>query len=117
MNLLPNELIEQRIFSIRGIRVMIDRDFADLYEVETKYLNRQVKRKIEHFPDEFIFQLSIEEKNEQVTNWHRFNSMKHITSLPYVFFENCVAMLYCVLKSKRAIKMSINVIKTFIKLR
>ena len=68
--LIQQERIESRIFMIRNQRVMIDRDLADLYGVETKYLNRQVKRNIEHFPKEFSFQLTAEEKMEVVTNWH-----------------------------------------------
>ena len=71
-NLLPVELIESKIFLIRGQKVMIDRDLAVLYGVETKYLNRQVKRNIDRFPEEFMFRLSDKEKNELVTNWHRF---------------------------------------------
>lgn len=67
------EAVESKIFLIRGQRVMIDRDLADLYDVETKNLNRQVKRNIERFPREFMFQLTKEEKKELVTNWHRFN--------------------------------------------
>jgi 2,3-bisphosphoglycerate-independent phosphoglycerate mutase len=66
------ENIEQKIFLIRGQRVMIDRDMADLYQVETKQLNRQVKRNRERFPAEFMFQSTTEEKEQLVTNWHRF---------------------------------------------
>lgn len=69
------EDIENKIFLVRGKRVMIDRDLADLYGVETKNLNRQVKRNIERFPSEFMFQLTKQEKKELVTNWHRFNSI------------------------------------------
>jgi len=87
------EQIEQKIFLVRGQKVMIDRDLAELYGVETKYLNRQMKRNIERFPQEFMFQLTREEKNQLVTNWHRFQSMKHSTSLPHVFTEHGVAML------------------------
>jgi hypothetical protein len=96
---------------------MIDRDLARLYGVETKHLNRQVKRNIERFPEEFMFQLTLEEKRELVTNWHRFASLKHSSTLPYAFTEHGVAMLASVLKSERAIKISIHIIKTFVKLR
>ncbi len=65
-------VIEERIFLIRGQKVMVDRDLAELYGVETKHLNRQVKRNIDRFPEEFMFQLTLKEKNELVTNWHRF---------------------------------------------
>lgn len=63
--------IEGRIFVIRGRRIMLDRDLAELYGVETKYLNRQVRRNKERFPDEFMFQITQKEKNELVTNWHQ----------------------------------------------
>jgi len=74
--LITVEEVEQKFFLIRNCRVMIDRDIAELYGVETKYLNRQVKRNKERFPEEFMFQLTKEEKDELVTNWHRFASMK-----------------------------------------
>lgn len=115
--LVPRGAIEQQIFLIRGQRVMVDRDLAVLYGVETKYLNRQVKRNKQRFPREFMFRLSESEKNELVTNWHRFESMKHSSVLPYVFTEHGVAMLANVLNSERAVKISIIIIKTFVKLR
>jgi phage regulator Rha-like protein len=116
-NLIKPEGIEQFILLIRSNRVMIDRDLADLYGVETKYLNRQVKRNPRRFPIEFMFQLNPEEKNELVTNWHRFSSLKHSTYLPFVFTEHGVAMLATVLNGERAVRMSIQIIKTFIRVR
>ncbi|MBU2600483.1 ORF6N domain-containing protein, partial [bacterium] len=89
--LILQETIEQRIFLIRGHKVMIDRDLAELYGVETKYLNRQVKRNIERFPEEFMFNLTTEEKNELVTICHRFRTMKHSSALPFAFTEHGVA--------------------------
>lgn len=83
---------------------MLDRDLAELYGVETKHLNRQVKRNIQRFPEEFMFQLNIEERNQLVTICHRFRTMKHATSLPYAFTEHGVAMLASVLKSERQLK-------------
>ena len=109
--------IEERIFLIRGHRVMIDKDLAGLYGVETKYLNRQVKRNMDRFPGEFMFQLNVSEKKELVTKCHRFNTLKHSVSLPYVFTEHGVAMLASVLNSDRAVKISICIVKTFVKLR
>ena len=76
--------IENKIFLIRGQKVMIDRDLAELYGVETKYLNRQVKRNIGRFPEEFMFQLNEQEKQEVVTNWHHLLSVKFSKTLPYV---------------------------------
>jgi hypothetical protein len=75
--LIPIERVESKIFLIRGQKVMIDRDLAELYGVETKYLNRQVRRNHERFPEEFMFQLTAKEKDELVTNWHRFEPIKH----------------------------------------
>ena len=116
-DMIPQETIEQRIFLIRNQKVMIDRDIAELYGVETKNLNRQVKRNIQRFPEEFMFQLTVEERNQLVTICHRFKTMKHSSSLPYVFTEHGVAMLASVLKSERAVKISITIIKAFVKLR
>lgn len=114
---ISQDILKECIFLIRKQRVMIDRDLAELYGVETKYLNRQVKRNIERFPSEFMFQLRVKEKNELVTNCHRFKTLKHSTVLPYAFNEHGVAMLASVLKSERAVKISINIIKVFVKLR
>lgn len=96
---------------------MIDRDLAELYDVETKYLNRQVKRNKERFPSEFMFRLTRKERNELVTNWHRFDTLKHSSVLPYAFTELGVAMLASILKSERAVRMSILIVKAFVRLR
>lgn len=111
------ERIRDSIYWIRSQRVMIDRDLALLYGVETKYLNRQVKRNLDRFPEEFMFQLNGKETRELVTNWHRFKTLKHASSHPYAFTEHGVAMLASVLKSQQAVKVSIFIIKTFVKLR
>ncbi|MDD3089502.1 MAG: ORF6N domain-containing protein, partial [Candidatus Omnitrophica bacterium] len=97
--------------------VMIDRDLAELFGVETKYLNRQVRRNKAKFPPEFAFRLAPRERKELVTFCHRFGSMKHSSSLPYAFTEHGVAMLATVLSSDKAVRMSIAIIKTFVKLR
>lgn len=109
--------IEDRILLIRGQKVMLDRDLAELYGVETKHLNRQVRRNIERFPEEFMFQLNKEEKSELVTNWHRFKPMKHSAHPPFAFTEHGVAMLANVLRSERAIKISVAIVQTFVRLR
>jgi hypothetical protein len=116
-SIVPVEIIEQRIFLLRGEKVMIDRDLAELYEVSTKVLNQAVRRNIERFPHEFMFQLTKEERDELVTNCDRFESLKHSTSLPLAFSEQGVAMLSSVLKSKRAIQVNIQIMKTFVVLR
>ncbi|MEA3373839.1 MAG: ORF6N domain-containing protein [Campylobacterota bacterium] len=94
--------IENRIFTIRGSHVMVDRDLAELYGVETKVLNQAVKRNMQRFPKEFKFQLLESEKNELVTNCDRFKTLKYSVSLPYVFTEQGVSMLSAVLKSDTA---------------
>ena len=92
--------IESKILSLRGKQVMIDRDLAELYGVETKRLNEQVKRNIERFPAEFCFQLTATEKAELVANCDRFNPLKHSITEPYAFAEHGVTMLAAVLKSE-----------------
>jgi len=109
--------IKSRIFTIRNVQVMIDRDLAELYGVDTKRLNEQVKRNIARFPDSFRFQLTEQEKKELVANCDRFASLKHSTTLPYAFTEQGVSMLSAVLKSETAITVSIRIIETFVAMR
>lgn len=116
-SLTSKEKIESRILIIRGQRVMLDRDLAELYDVETKYLNRQVKRNKERFSEEFMFKLTPEERLEVVTNWHHLKTLKFSPTLPSAFTEHGVVMLATILNSNLAIKMSILIVKTFIKLR
>ena len=116
-NLVPIDRIENRIYLIRGQKVMIDRDLAELYEVETKHLNRQDKRNIERFPKEFTFKLTKKERDELVPIWHHLSPIKYSHSLPYAFTEHGIAMLSSILKSPLAIKINIHIIKTFIRLR
>ncbi|MBL4774914.1 MAG: ORF6N domain-containing protein [Mariprofundus sp.] len=96
---------------------MVDRDLAELYDVENKRLNEQVKRNIERFPEQFRFQLTKEEKNELVANCDRFESLKHSTVLPHVFTEQGVSMLSAVLRSDTAIKVSIQIMDAFVGMR
>ncbi len=112
-----NNKIENRILLIRGIHVMIDRDLAELYQIETKTLNQQVKRNPERFPDTFMFRLNDQEFSELVTNCDRFNSLKHSSSLPYAFTEQGVSMLSAVLRSPTAIQVSICIMESFVKMR
>jgi len=109
--------IENRIVTFRGIQVMIDRDLAEVYSVDTKVLNQAVKRNIERFPDIFRFQLTENERNELVTNCDRFRSLKHSSSLPYAFTEQGVAMLSAVLRSETAIQVSIQIMHAFVEMR
>ena len=117
MDIELNNKIENRILLIRGIHVMIDRDLAELYQIETKTLNQQVKRNQERFPDAFMFRLNEHEFSELVTNCDRFNSLKHSSSLPYAFTEQGVSMLSAVLRSPTAIQVSICIMESFVKMR
>ena len=117
ISVINEETIKNKIYSIRGFQVMLDRDLAELYGVETKRLNEQVKRNIDRFPESFRFQLSESEKNELVAKCDRFNMLKHSTVNPYVFTEQGVAMLSAVLKSQTAIQTSIYIINAFVEMR
>ena len=99
----PLEKIENLIQVIRGKQVMLDRDLARLYGVDTKRLNEQVKRNIERFPIHFRFQLTENETTELVANCDRLQALKHSTVFPYVFTEQGVAMLSTVLRSETAV--------------
>ena len=88
-DLIPIEAIQHRILVLRGCKVLLDNDLAVLYGVSTKALNQAVKRNSERFPEDFVFQLTEEERNELVTNCDRFNPLKHSTSLPFAFIKRC----------------------------
>jgi len=109
--------INSKILVLRGKQVMLDRDLAELYGVETKVLNQAVKRNIKRFPSDFMFQLNDKEKDELVTNCDRFKKLKHSTANPYAFTEQGVYMLATVLKSDVAIDVNIAIMRTFAKLR
>ena len=115
--LTPQIKIEDKILIIRGQQVMIDRDLAKFYRVETKVLNQAVKRNIERFPEDFMFVLTQSEKEELVTNCDRFNILKHSTTSPYAFTEQGVAMLASVLKSEVAVEANIRIMRAFVAVR
>lgn len=115
--LIPIEVVERKIFLVRGQKVMIDRDLAELYRVATKVLNQAVKRNIKRFPEDFMFTLTLSEKNELVTICDRFRTLKHSTVTPYAFTEQGVAMLSSVLNSERAVQVNIAIMRAFVKLR
>jgi len=117
LSIINSNDIQSRIFTIRGLQVMVDRDLGELYQVETKALNQAVKRNIERFPEQFRFQLSEKEKIELVTNCDRFDSLKHSTAFPHVFTEQGVSMLSAVLRSETAIKVSIQIMDAFVGMR
>ena len=115
--LISDSLIENSILTLRGIQVVIDKDIATLYGVETKYLNQAVKRNADRFPLSFRFQISEAEFEELVTNCDRFKTLKHSSSMPYAFTEQGVAMLSAVLHSPSAIQISVKIIDAFVRLR
>ena len=101
--------VRERIQIVRGIAVMIDRDLATFYSVDTKRINEQARRNIERFPERFRFQLTDEETAQLVAFCDRFKSLKHSTVNPYAYTEQGVAMLATVLKSKTAVDVSIDI--------
>jgi len=109
--------IQRKIYTIRAVQVMLDTDLADFYGIGTKVLNQAVKRNIDRFPEDFMFQLTIEEKDELVTNCDHLEHLKFSSALPKVFTEQGVAMLSGVLKSETAVKMSIQIISAFVAMR
>lgn len=109
--------IEQRIFTIRGTQVMLDRDLAELYQIKTIALNQAVKRNIARFPESFRFQLTSSETNELITKCDRFQPLKHSPSTPYAFTEQGVAMLSAVLRSDVAVRLSVQIIEAFVAMR
>ncbi len=111
------DVIRSRIFTIRGVQVMLDRDLAELYGVPTKRLNEQVRRNVERFPDDFMFHLSKSEMSELVANCDRFNMMKHSSVPMTAFSEHGIIMLATVLKSSVAIEASIRITHAFVAMR
>jgi len=117
-DLIPQEIIENKILLIRGQKVMLDRDLARLYGVTTKNLNKAVSRNLDSFPEDFLFQL---DKDEYESLRFQFGTSKKGRGgrrySPYAFTEQGVAMLSSVLRSKRAVQVNITIMRTFVKLR
>lgn len=113
-----SEVIQRKIYTIRNSQVMLDRDLAEFYGVETKVLNQAVKRNIERFPQEFMFQLTKDELNDWKSQIVTSNKEKMgLRKLPNVFTEQGVAMLSAVLRSDTAVKMSIQIMNAFVAMR
>ena len=116
---IPDEIILNKIYLLRGQKVMLDRDLAELYGVETKQLKRQVNRNIERFPDDFMFKMT----DEEFQNWRsqfgtsNFSDKMGLRYPPLCFTEQGVAMLSSVLNSKQAIEVNIRIIRIFTKMR
>ena len=115
--LIPVEIITEKIFEIRKQKVMIDADLAKLYGVQTKRLNEAVKRNKKRFPNDFIFKLTKDERNELVANCDRFNKLKHSTVMPNAFTEGGVAMLSSILNSDTAIQINVQIVRAFIHIK
>ncbi|MBW2608239.1 MAG: ORF6N domain-containing protein [Deltaproteobacteria bacterium] len=112
------EAISDKIYLIRGLKVMLDRDLAELYGIETKRLKEQVRRNIERFPEDFMIELT----KEELKNWRSqfATSNQYIMGLripPFAFTEHGVLMLSSVLKSERAVQVNIQIMRVFVKLR
>jgi hypothetical protein len=116
-NIIQSDQIQNLIFTFRGVQVMLDRDLAEVYGVETKVLNQAVKRNIDRFPNNFRFPISDEEKEQLVTICDWFESLKHSTVNPYAFTEQGISMLSAVLRSETAVKVSILIMNAFVQMR
>lgn len=115
--LIPLSRIQQRILVIRGQKVMLDMDIAELYGVLTKRLNEQVKRNHKRFPGDFMFRLTVKEKAEVVANCDHLTKLRFSPNEPFAFTEHGAIMVANILNSKRAIEMSLLVVRVFVKLR
>jgi hypothetical protein len=114
---ISDDKIVNRIFSIRDKRVMIDSDLGELYGVSTKRLNEQVKRNAKRFPADFMFKLIREEKQYLIRTVPHLNKIKFSASLPYVFTEHGAVMLASVLNSKVAIRVNVQIVRIFTRMR
>ena len=115
--LIPQEYVESKILFIRDKKVMLDRDLASLYGITTGNLNKAVRRNIDRFPDDFMFQLSKDEYDSLRFQFGILKKGQHSKYLPQVFTQDGVAMLSSVLNSKKAIQVNIQIMRTFTKLR
>ena len=117
MSKITTKVIEEMIYIIRGKKVMLDNDLAELYEVDTKVLNQAVKRNIKRFPEDFMFSLSYQELRDLKSQIVTSSSHGSRRKLPLAFTESGVAMLSGILNSDRAISVNISIMRTFTKLR
>ncbi len=115
--LIPTEIIQNKIIILRGQKVMLDRDLAELYSVETKIFNQAVRRNIERFPEDFMFQLTEREYASLRSQIVTLKRGQHSKYLPYAFTEHGILMLSSVLNSPRAVQVNIQIMRMFVKLR
>jgi hypothetical protein len=114
---IPDEVVLTKIYLIRGQKVMIDKDLAELYGVGTKRLKEQVRRNIERFPEDFMFELASEEFLELKDQLGQSGRGEHSKYLPFAFTEHGVLMLSSVLNSERAIKVNIQIMRVYVRIR
>jgi len=115
--LMPVERIDSAILEIRGHRVMLDADLATIYGVSTRRLKEQVRRNSARFPERFMFELTKEERDEVVAKCDHLAKLRFSPSLPYAFTEHGAVMLAAVLKSQRAVEVSVFVVEAFVRMR
>lgn len=115
--IIPGEKIDRAILFIRGHKVMLDVDLADVYGVKTSRLNEQVKRNANRFPSDFMFQLTDQEKDEVISNCDHLEKIKFSRTNPYAFTEHGAIMLASVLNTETAIQASVLIVRAFVKLR
>ena len=114
----PDEVIQGKIYQIRNRKVMLDRDLAELYGVETRVLKQAVRRNKKRFPEDFMFEMSTEELNDWRSHFVTSSEDRQgLRYTPFCFTEQGVTMLSCVLNSERAIKVNIRIIRTFTRMR
>jgi hypothetical protein len=116
-NIILVDQIEPRILLLRGQRVFIDQDLAELYGVTTRRLNEQVRRNIDRFPGDFMFRLTAKERAEVLLQSPHLARLKYSTTLPFAFTEHSAIMAASVLNSPRAVEVSVFVVRAFVKLR
>jgi hypothetical protein len=114
---IPDEILINKIFIIRGKRMMVDADLAELYGVTTKRLNEQVKRNIMRFPADFMIQLTADEKQALVQTFDHLVKLKYSSALPYAFTEHGAVMLASVLNSEKAIQVNVQIVRIFTRMR
>jgi len=117
LTIIDEDNIKDKIFNIRGLSVMLDKDLAELYNIETKTFNQSIRRNIKRFPEDFRFQLNDNEKNELVTNCYQLQNLKHSYINPHVFTEQGVSMLSAILKSDIAINRSVQIMRAFVNMK
>lgn len=117
MEIIKFENLESKLIEYKNQMVLIDSDVAELYGVETRDINKAVKNNLDKFPDSYIVELTKEEKNELVENFHRFNKLKHSTVNPKIFTEKGLYMLATIIKSKVATHTTLQIIETYAKVK